>query len=83
MRPSPKSLKALKKDEQKEEIAAEQGFISLVRKQIEHLLKLPFDPLTKDAVKERNISIANAIKFIMVSNKISGGDDDGFWGDGD
>jgi hypothetical protein len=83
MRPSPKSLRDLKKDEQKEEIAAEEGFISLVRKQIESLLKMPFDPTVKDAVKERNISIANAIKFIMVCNKVSGGDDDGFWGDSD
>jgi hypothetical protein len=80
MRPSPKSLRALEKDEKKKEAEAENGFTSLVRQQIEHLLRLPFDPLTKDAVKERNISIANAIKFIMVSNKVSGGDDDGFWG---
>ena len=80
MRPSPNSLRALKKDEQKKEAEAENGFTSLVRQQIEHLLRLPFDPLTKDAVKERNISIANAIKFIMVCNKVSGGDDDGFWG---
>jgi hypothetical protein len=83
MRPSPKSLRALEKDEKKKEADAENGFISLVRQQIEALLKMPFDPTVKDAVKERNTSISNAIKFIMVSNKVSGGDDDGFWGDSD
>jgi len=56
-------------------------FLALVQKSIEHLLNLPLDRTEKDAVKERNASIANAIRFIMVRNKVSGGgDDDGFWG---
>jgi len=69
-----------KKEELNKEEAAD-PFLALVQQSIEDLLKLPFDRAEKDAVKERNASIANAIKFIMVRNKISGGgDDDGFWG---
>lgn len=74
MRPSPKSLRALEKDERKKESEAEEGFTSLVRREIETLLKLPLEP------KEKNAVIANAIKFIVVQNRIEGGDGDGFWG---
>jgi len=74
MRPSPKSLRALEKDERKKETEAEEGFTSLVRREIETLLKMALEP------KEKNAVIANAIKFIVVQNRITGGDDDGFWG---
>jgi len=57
-------------------------FLALVQKSIEDLLKLPFDRAEKDAVKERNASIANAIKFIMVRNRMSG-DDGSYWGSDD
>ena len=80
MRPSPKSLRALQKDELKKETEAEEGFTSLVRREIEQLLRLPFDPSAKDAIKDKNAVIANAIKFIVVQNRISGDDGDGFWG---
>jgi hypothetical protein len=73
MRPSPKSLRALQKDEQKKETEAENGFTSLVRREIESLLKMSLEP------REKNATIANAIKFLVVQNKL-GGDDDGFWG---
>jgi hypothetical protein len=76
MRPSPKSLRALQKDEQKKEVEAENGFTSLVRREIEALLKMSLEP------REKNATIANAIKFLVVQNKL-GGDDDGFWGSGD
>jgi hypothetical protein len=69
------------KKETPEDAEAPDPFLALVQKSIEDLLKLPFDRAEKDAVKERNASIANAIRFIMVRNKVTGGgDDDGFWG---
>lgn len=63
------------------EVEAPDPFVALVQSEIEAMLKLAMDPAQKDAVKEKNITVANAIKFIMVRNKINGtGDDDGFWG---
>ena len=56
------------------------AFVRLVQTEIEEMLRRPLDPEQKDAVKEKNITVANAIKFIMVRNKVTGGDDDGFWG---
>jgi hypothetical protein len=56
-------------------------FMGLLQASLEELLKFPLDRSEKDAVKERNASISNGIRFIMVRNKINGtGDDDGFWG---
>lgn len=72
--------RAVRKAEVQPDEVEEDHFIKLVQDSIEDLLKLPFDRLEKDAVKERNISIANAIRFLAVRNKVSGGDDDGFFG---
>ena len=52
----------------------EDPFIKLVQSEIEALLKMPLEP------KEKNAIIMNAIRFLGVRNKVSGGDDDGFWG---
>jgi hypothetical protein len=57
-----------------EEVEPFDKFTNLVQEQIELLLKMPLDP------KEKNAVIANAIKFIVVKNRTSGADDDGFFG---
>jgi len=84
MRPAPNSYSRKEKKEMKAKDEAESAdpFLTLVQKSIEDLLKLPFDRTEKDAVKERNASIANAIKFIMVRNRMSG-DDGSYWGSDD
>jgi hypothetical protein len=65
--------RAAKKEETESE-AEEDSFIKLVQSQIEALLKMDLEP------KEKNAIIMNAIRFLGVRNKLSGGDDDGFWG---
>jgi len=52
----------------------EDAFIKLVQSEIEALLKMTLEP------KEKNAIITNAIRFLGVRNKVSGNDDDGFWG---
>ena len=68
-----------KKNEQPEEVD-EDPFVRLVQNEIEAMLRRPLDPDQKDAVKEKNITVANAIKFIAIRDKMSGADDDGFFG---
>jgi hypothetical protein len=62
-----------KKEEPEPEVE-EDSFIKLVQSEIEALLRMPLEP------KEKNAIIMNAIRFLGVRNKVSGGDDDGFWG---
>jgi hypothetical protein len=49
-------------------------FIEKIQREIEKLLDNDDDP------KGKNATIANAIKFLVVRNKLQGGDDDGWFG---
>ena len=72
-----KEYKKVRSLPEKEEGAEGKKFADKIQAAIEHLLDEELEP------KDANALIANGIRLLAVQLKMAGGDDDGFWGNGD
>jgi topoisomerase IA-like protein len=59
---------------EKEEGSPEKKFADKLQDAIEHLLETDLEP------KDANANITNGVRLLVVQLKMSGNDDDGFWG---